>query len=109
MTTKEIVPRSKPREDVNAIVERDVSEDAEHAALGFLDALEEADAHIAHHPSTGSPRYAHELTLPGLRFWPLRAIRTCFSASKRGLHIDVWHVLHGLQDIPARMQVAGEI
>jgi toxin ParE1/3/4 len=40
-------------------------------ALGFIDALEQAYTHIGRHPATGSPRYAHELNLPGLRAWPL--------------------------------------
>jgi len=27
--------------------------------------------HTGRHPATGLPRYAHELNLPSLRFWPL--------------------------------------
>jgi hypothetical protein len=38
---------------------------------GFIDSLEQAYTHISRHPATGSPRYAHELNLPGLRYWPL--------------------------------------
>ena len=39
--------------------------------MGFINALGQAYAHISRHAATGSPRYAHELNLPGLRFWPL--------------------------------------
>ena len=28
--------------------------------------------HIGEHPAAGSPRYAHELDLPGLHVWPVR-------------------------------------
>ncbi|MFN3717086.1 MAG: type II toxin-antitoxin system RelE/ParE family toxin [Thiobacillus sp.] len=41
-------------------------------ALRFVAAVEQAFRHIQRHPSTGSPRYAQELDLPGLRCWPLR-------------------------------------
>jgi len=43
--------------------------EAPEAASGFVDALEAADQNIQRAPATGSPRYAHELNLPGLRFW----------------------------------------
>ena len=42
---------------------------SDRAAQGFIDALEQAYAHIRRQPASGSPRYAHELLLPGLRFW----------------------------------------
>ncbi|SDZ70604.1 toxin ParE1/3/4 [Variovorax sp. YR266] len=109
MTAREIVPRAQAHEDVDAIIEHYLSEDAERVALGFIDALEEAYAHIARHPSTGSPRYAHELNLPGLRFWPLTRYPYLVFYVERGPHIDVWRVLHGQQDIPAWMRVPDEI
>jgi toxin ParE1/3/4 len=37
------------------------------AAFGLIDALEQAYIHISRHLATGSPRYAHEPNLPGLR------------------------------------------
>jgi hypothetical protein len=44
---------------------------AGEAALGFIDSLEEALAHMSRHPGAGSFRHAHEVNLPGLRSWPL--------------------------------------
>jgi len=58
--------------DVNAMVDSYLSEATEATALRFIDALEEVYAHIGSHPATGSPRYAHELDLPGLRCWSFR-------------------------------------
>ena len=41
--------------------------ESDMATLGLINALEKACTHIGRHPDTGSPRYAHELNLPGLR------------------------------------------
>ncbi len=109
MTAREIVPRAQAHEDVNAIVERCVSEDTEHAAQGFIAALEKAYAHIARHPSAGSPRDAHELNLPGLRLWPVTHHPHLVFHVEHGLRLDVWRVLRGQQDIPAWMRVPDAI
>jgi len=77
-----------------------LDEDAPQAALGFIEALERAYTHIGLHPATGSPRYAHELDLPGLRSWLLTGFPHLVFYIERGNHIDVWRVLHGQRDIP---------
>jgi toxin ParE1/3/4 len=69
--------------------------------LGFIDALEQAYAHSARHPATGSPRYAHELNIPGLRFWSLKRYPYLVFFVERDDHIDVWRVLHGQRNTPA--------
>jgi toxin ParE1/3/4 len=55
-------------------------------------------------PATGAPRYAHALNLPGLRSWPLKRHPYLVFYVQRADPIDVWRVLHGSRDIPARMQ-----
>lgn len=100
---KPIVPRELANHDINEIIGYYLGESAEQAAYGFIDALEEAYAHIGRHPATGSPRYAHELNLPGLRFWPLSRYPHLVFYVERPDHIDVWRVLHGKQDIPQWM------
>lgn len=72
--------------------------------MGLIDALEQAYKHISRHPTSGSPRYAHELNLPGLRSWPLTRYPYLVIYVERADHIDVWRVLHGHRDIPAWMQ-----
>ncbi len=104
MRHKRIVPRLKAARDVQEAVEHYLSEGAAQAALAFIDALEQAYLHIGRHPSTGSPRYAHELDLPGLRGWPLKHYPYLVFYIERADHIDVWRVLHGQRDIPAWMQ-----
>jgi toxin ParE1/3/4 len=102
MKSKPIVPRSVANRDVDEAIDHYLNESAEHAALGFIDALEKAYIHIARHPATGSLRYAHALNIPGLRSWPLTRYPHLVFFMGREDHIDVWRVLHGQRDIPAR-------
>ena len=104
MTPKPVIPRELANRDVDDVIGYYLSEGADQAALGFIDALEQAYAHIGRHPATGSPRYAHELDLPGLRFWPLAHYPQLVCYLERPEHIDVWRVLHGQRDIPAWLQ-----
>ena len=101
---KTAVPRALVEQDVDKAISYYLSEGAEQAALGFINALEQAYAHIGHHPTTGSPRYAHELNLPGLRFWALARYPYLVFYVEHQQHIDIWRVLHAQRDIPAWMQ-----
>jgi toxin ParE1/3/4 len=101
---KPVVPREQAQQDVEDAITYYLAEDAEATALGFIDALEQAYAHIGRHPATGSPRYAHELNLPGLRSWPLTRYPYLVFYVERPDHVDVWRVLQGQRDIPAWMQ-----
>lgn len=104
MKAKPVIPRELANRDVDEALEHYLSEDAAQAALNFIEALEVAYAHIGRHPATGSPRYAHELNLPGLRFWPLTRYPQLVFYIERDDHIDVWRVLHGSRDIAAWLQ-----
>lgn len=104
MRAKAVVPREQAKRDVDEAIGHYLAEDAEQAALGFVEALEVAFHHIGRHPATGSPRYAHELDLPGLRSWPLTRYPYLVFYIEREDRVDVWRVLHGQRDIPAWMQ-----
>ena len=108
MKEKPVVPREQARRDVEAAIAYYLGENAESAAIGFIDALERSFAHIGRHPASGSPRYAHELNLPGLRCWALARYPYLVFYVERPDHIDVWRVLHGQRDIPAWMREADE-
>jgi len=101
---KPIVPREQANRDVEDAIVYYLGQSAEQAAFGFIDALEHAYTHISRRPNTGSPRYAHELNLPGLRFWPLARYPHLVFYVERPDQIDVWRVLHGKQRIPTWMQ-----
>ena len=109
MKHKPVIPRELANRDVDDAVAYYLNEAAESVALGFIDALEQAYAHIARHPGTGSPRYAHELNLPGLRTWSLTRYPYLVFYLERPDHIDVWRVLHGQRDIPVWMQEPDDV
>ena len=102
--SKPIIPRVQANRDVDEAIKHCLDQDAEPAAVGFINALEQTYAHISRHAATGSPRYAHELKLPGLLFWPLTHYPHLVFYIEQDDHIDVWRVLHGQRDIPAWMQ-----
>ena len=95
MKAKPVVPREEASRDVDEAIAYYITEGSGLAAMGFVDALEQAYAHIGRHPATGSPRYAHELNLPGLRSWLLTRYPHLVFYIERPDHIDVWRVLHG--------------
>jgi toxin ParE1/3/4 len=105
---KAVVPRELAKQDTDEAIDYYLSENAPEAALGFIDALERAYSHISRHPGAGFSRYAHELNLPGLRFWPLQKYPHLVFYVERDDHVDVWRVLHGQRDIPAWMREPSE-
>lgn len=104
MTPKAVIPRERAEQDVDEAIDYYLSENAPEAALGFIDALEQAYGHIGRHPDTGSSRHAGELNLPGLRCWRLKKYPHLVFYVERSDHIDVWRVLHGMRDIPSWLQ-----
>lgn len=100
MKAKPVIPRTLANQDVEDAVSYYLNEQAEKAALGFIDALEQSYSHISRHPSSGINRYAHELGLPGLLYWPLSRYPFLVFYVERDDHIDVWRILHGMRDIP---------
>ncbi|MCC6610393.1 MAG: type II toxin-antitoxin system RelE/ParE family toxin [Burkholderiales bacterium] len=104
MKIKPAVLRERAGRDVQEAIDYYLGEGAPQAASGFVDALEQALQHIEHHAATGSPRYAHELDLPGLRCWQLKGYPYLVFYVERDDHVDVWRVLHASCDIPAWME-----
>lgn len=104
MKARPVVPRERAIRDIDDALASYLGEAAGPAALGVIDALERAFDHIGRRPGMGSPRYAHELNLPGLRVWPLRRYPYLVFCVERPDHVDVWRVLHGRRDVPAWMQ-----
>ena len=56
----------------------------------------------------GSPRYADELDIPGLRFRSAGKFPYLVFYVETEAEIDVWRVLHGARDIPAWMRAPAE-
>lgn len=100
---KAITLRELARLDIEEAIDHYLGEDAPKAAFDFIDALETACSNLSRQPGSGSPRYAHELNIPGLRFWPLTRFPHLVLCFEHDEHVDVWRVLHAQRDIPAWM------
>lgn len=98
-----VVLRDRARLDIEEAVEWYRDEADANTALRFIDVLEATLRQVGRHPKTGSPRYAVELELPGLRSLPLSGFPQMIFYVERADHVDVWRVLHGHRDIPAWM------
>lgn len=96
-----VVLREAAARDVDSALAHYEEEAGASVARSFIDALERAVQHVGRHPATGSPRYATELGLPGLRSWPLDGFPYLVFYVQRQGSIDVWRLLHAQRDIPA--------
>lgn len=98
---KPVCPRSLARADVEQIIDCYAQEAGEDVALRFVGALESVYTKIGSNPASGSPRFAHELSLPGLRSQSLKHFPYLVFYLDREDHVDVWRVLHVRRDVPA--------
>lgn len=102
-----VVLRDLAQRDIETAVDWYRDNAGVDSALAFVEALDLALGHIARHPGTGSPRYATELDLPGLRFWRVSGFPHLVFYVVRDGHVDVWRLLHAQRDIPARLGSPG--
>jgi toxin ParE1/3/4 len=100
---KPVVRRTKVDDDIRQAV-RYYKENAPEYTEKFIGSVEDAFRHISRHPGMGSPRYAHDLNLPGLQFWICNRFPYLVFYVERSDVIEVWRVLHGSRDIPQSLQ-----
>jgi len=109
MTAKAVVPRALALRDIEEGVDHYLREAGERVASRFIDDVESVFGVIARNPAAGSPRYAFELDIPGLRTWRLKRYPyLVFYVDLEG-RIDVWRVIHAGRDIPAWMHRLDEV
>ena len=109
MRSKPVIPTRLARQDVEDELDYYLLEKgSDQAALGFIAAIEDAYSRLGRNPTIGSPRYAYELDLPGLRSWPLRRYPHVVFYVDRGDYVEIWRVLNGVRDIPAWLLGADE-
>jgi len=101
---KPVVLRERARRDVDEAVEHYLSEAGPAVALRFIDALEDTLRQIGERPASCSPRHAHELEIPGLRFRSVGGFPHLVFYVERDADFDVWRVLLGPRGIPAWMR-----
>ncbi len=109
MKSRPIVPRAAAVRDADDAIAFYLREAGLKVALSFIEALERAYGQISRAPGGGSPRYAQELELPGLRSRPLKKFPHVVFYVEREDHVDVWRVLHGESDIPAWLREQGKV
>ena len=103
MTVKRVIPREQAHRDVEQAIDAYAREAGPQVGAGFVYALEGAYRPISDHPGIGSPRYAHELDLAGLRHRRLPRFPWLVFYVERNDHIDVWRVIDARRDIPPRL------
>lgn len=101
MTAKLVIPRAKARADIDLAVEYYADKAGADVAFSFIDALEQAYTFMGEMPAAGSPRWSHELNLPGLRTIRLKGFPWLVFYLEFETHVDVWRVLHAKRDVPA--------
>jgi toxin ParE1/3/4 len=104
VSSKPVVPRTLASRDVEDAIGYYLKEDAQQAALAFVDALEDAYVLLGQHPAIGASWYAAELQIPGLRSWALPGFPYVIFYVEQEDRIGVWRVLHGRRDIPALVE-----
>lgn len=104
MTARPVIPRALAARDVDDAIAHYQVEGGQDLALRFIDALQQSFQRIARHPGVGSPRYAYELGLEGLRAWKLRRFPMLVFYREQPDHIDVWRVLQAQRDVPSWMR-----
>ncbi len=100
---KPVVARARAVEDIEAAIDHLLVEAESDVAGGFIDDLEQALFQLGEHPGTGATRWAHELSLPGLRSGSLPRHPYVIFYLEREDNVDVWRVLHSRRDIPPKL------
>ena len=108
MPGKPVVLRERARRDIDAAVEHYLTEAGLGVARAFIAALEAAHRLIREQPASGSPRYAHELDLPGLRVRPVETFPYLVFYVEGAAEIDVWRILYRARDLPAGLREPSE-
>jgi toxin ParE1/3/4 len=102
----QVVPRRLATQDLRDAAAHYAAQVDAATARRFIDAVEEAFALIARQPGIGSPRYAVELDLPGLRAQPVQRFPYLIFYLEQTDHLDVLRVPHAHRDVPASLQNA---
>ena|SRR5258706_16438312 len=104
MKPKRLASRELAKLDIEAAFDHYLVEAGPDIAIAFVDEIERTFIRISRDPGAGSPRYAHELELPDLRYWPVKRFPYLIFYVDLGSHVDIWRVLHSHTDIPSWMR-----
>jgi toxin ParE1/3/4 len=108
MTAKPVVLRRSARDDLRDAVAYYALEAGPRVAARFVQAYEAAYRRLGHAPSMGSPRYEHELDLPGLRNLRLDRFPYLIFYVEYAEQVEIWRILHALSDVSSWIQDTSE-
>jgi toxin ParE1/3/4 len=103
-----VIPRGLATQDVRDAAAHYADGADPATARRFIDAVEQAFILIARQPGIGSPRYAVDLDLPGLRARPVEQFPYLIFYFEHTDHVDVVRILHARRHIPANLQDPAE-
>ncbi len=103
MIAKRVVLSHQARRDIRDTTAWYRKEGGTALAQRWVNAVERGVRHLGAHPKTGITRYAVQLNLDELRFWPLDGFPYLLFYFERPQHIEVGRVLHAQRDVPAWM------
>lgn len=103
MTARRVVTTNAADRDVLDAVDHYVGEGADDAAMGFVDAFEDATTLLASYSSIGSSRFAVELNMPELRSLALPRYPFVLFYSDDIDVVRIHRVLHSARDIPSAL------
>lgn len=101
MKRKPVVLRLAAEDDISSATTYYLDEGSTEVALRLVRSLERNLRSISEQPQSGSPRFAHELDLPGLRSWLIGDFPSLIFYVELEDHIQVWRVLHVKRDLAA--------
>lgn len=103
MTLRGVVTTRRADQDIDSAVDYYLEDGAPAAAMGFVDALQDAMSLLREHPSIGSPRFAIETGIPELRGLALKRFPYVVLYTDDSDVLRVHRVLHMSRDIPAEL------
>lgn len=104
MSARPLIVLLQAQRDVRSAVVFYRREAGASTAGRFIASLERQYRFIAQNPGAGSPRYASELGIDGLRDSMVKRFPYLVFYAEFADRIEVWRVLHARRDIPAQMR-----
>ena len=103
MTARQIIPRARASRDIDEAIDAYLDAGAFEAARGLVDELQAAYALLLDYPHIGSPRYAHELNMPGLRHWKIGRYPWLVFYIVGDDRLEILRLLDARRDIPGTL------
>jgi len=101
VSRKPVVLRRAAEDDIDAAIAYYLNEAGSDVAADFVEQLEDSTMKLSKQPAMGIPRYAHELHIANLRYWPMKRFPYLIFFIEKERYIEIGRVLHGSRDIPS--------